>query len=146
MKKMMTLVMMMTIAISAKAFTYAEARNEAMYLTDKMTRELHLMPAQYDAVYDINFEYLRSVNHHSHAYGMNWKHRNHMLRGVLTAHQYDKFLRTEHLYRPVAVHPAPKPGHGPAGPAPKHGPAPKKPAPKAPAPKHGHSNHPAPRR
>ena len=143
MKKMMTLVMMMTIAISAKAFTYAEARNEAMFLTDKMTRELHLMPAQYDAVYDINFEYLRSVNHHSNAFGRNWEYRNHMLRNVLTARQYDKFIRMEHLYRPMAAHPAPKPGHGPAA---KPAPTPRKPDPRTPAPKHGHSNHPTARR
>ena len=143
MKKMMTLVMMMTIAISAKAFTYAEARNEAMFLTDKMTRELHLMPAQYDAVYDINFEYLRSVNHHNNAFGRNWEHRNHMLRNVLTARQYDKFIRMEHLYRPMAAHPAPKPGHGPAA---KPAPTPRKPDPRTPAPKHGHSNHPTARR
>jgi len=143
MKKMMTLVMMMTIAIFAKAFTYAEARNEAMYLTDKMTRELHLMPTQYDAVYDINFEYLRSVNHHSNVFGRSWEHRNHMLRNVLTAHQYDKFLRMEHLYRPMAVRHAPMPGHGPAA-KPAH--APRKPDPRVPAPKHGHSNHPTPRR
>ena len=133
MKKMMTLVMMMTIAISANAFTYAEARNEAMSLTDKMARELRLMPAQYDAVYDINLNYLRSVNPHSSAFGRNWEHRNHMLRNVLTARQYDRFLRMEHLYRPVVAHPAPQHGNGPVA---KH----------ASAPRHGHSNHPAVRR
>ncbi len=36
MKKMMTLVMMMTIAISAAAMPYNTARNEALYLSDKM--------------------------------------------------------------------------------------------------------------
>ena len=133
MKKMMTLVMMMTIAISANAFTYAEARNEALFLTDKMARELRLMPAQYDAVYDINLAYLRSVNPHSNAFGRNWEHRNYMLRNVLTTRQYDRFLRMEHILRPVAARPVPRHGHGPV-------------VRPVPAPRHGHSNHPAIRR
>ena len=36
MKKMMTLAVMMTIAISAAAMTYNEARSEALFLSDKM--------------------------------------------------------------------------------------------------------------
>lgn len=127
MKKMMILSMLMTIAITANALTHTEARHEAKYMTDKMTHELHLMPAQYHAVYDINFDYLRSVNHHSNAYGKSWKHRNRMLRRVLTASQYDRYIHMEHFYRPM-----PKPA-----PMPKPVPMPKRHAPH-------HRHHPAP--
>ncbi len=132
MKKMMTLVMMMTIAISAHAFTYAEARNEAMYLTDKMAHELRLTPAQFDMVYDINLDYLRSVNPHSNAFGSNWVRRNDMLRNVLTMSQYSKYMHTEHFYRPMAAHPT------------VHTmPSPKKPVGHAPTKVNGHNNRPA---
>ena len=54
MKKMMTLVMMMTIAISATAMNYKAARDEALFLSDKMAYELGLTATQYEAVYEIN--------------------------------------------------------------------------------------------
>ena len=62
MKKMIFMAMMMTIAISANAMTYNEARNEALFLTDKMAYELGLNDAQYDAVYNINLDYLMGLN------------------------------------------------------------------------------------
>ena len=69
---MMTLAMMMTIAIRAAAMTYTEARNEALFLSDKMAYELGLSNAQYEAVYEINFDYFYSVNSRSDVNGVYW--------------------------------------------------------------------------
>lgn len=122
MKKMMILSMLMTIAIAANALTHTEARHEAKYMTDKMAHDLHLMSTQYRAVYDINLDYLRSVNHHKNSYGKSWKHRNRMLRRVLTASQYDKYIHMEHFYRPAPPRPVPVPKkHAPRH---RHHPAP----------------------
>ena len=93
MKKMMTLAVMMTIAISAAAMTYNEARSEALFLSDKMAYELDLTEAQYEAVYEINLDDLMSVNSRYDINGPWWDRRNADLRHVLAAWQYDRFLR-----------------------------------------------------
>ena len=62
MKKMLfTLVSMLTIAAAANAMSYEQARNEALFLTDKMAYELNLNDAQYEAAYEINLDYLMGV-------------------------------------------------------------------------------------
>ena len=62
MKKMMILAMMMVMTISATAMSYNAAKNEALFLSDKMAYELNLTAAQYEAVYEINLDYLMSLN------------------------------------------------------------------------------------
>ena len=53
MKKMMiALLAMLTIAASGKAMSYEQARNEALFLTDKMAYELNLTDEQYEAAYE----------------------------------------------------------------------------------------------
>ena len=61
MKKMMILAMMMVMTISANAMSYNAAKNEALFLSDKMAYELNLTAAQYEAVYEINLDYLMSL-------------------------------------------------------------------------------------
>ena len=57
MKKMMiALVAMLTIAATGKAMSYEQARNEALFLTDKMAYELNLNDEQYEAAYEINLD------------------------------------------------------------------------------------------
>ena len=53
MKKLMILAMMMVMTISANAMSYNAAKNEALFLSDKMAYELNLTAAQYEAVYDM---------------------------------------------------------------------------------------------
>ncbi len=101
MKKMMTLVMMMTIAISAAAMPYNTARNEALYLSDKMAYELGLTATQYEAVYEINLDYLLNVDTRADVFGFWWEVRNRDLRLVLSTLQYDRFMASEWFYRPV---------------------------------------------
>ncbi len=101
MKKMMTLVMMMTIAISAAAMPYNTARNEALFLADKMAYELGLTATQYEAVYEINLDYLLNVDTRADVFGFWWEIRNRDLRFVLSTWQYDRFMASEWFYRPV---------------------------------------------
>ena len=46
MKKMMILAMMMVMTISANAMSYNAAKNEALFLSDKMAYEPNLTAAQ----------------------------------------------------------------------------------------------------
>ena len=125
MKKIFTLAMMMAMTITANAMSYTAAKNEALFLSDKMAYELNLTDAQYDAVYEINLDYLMSVNiqsSESHpsllengrvamevgkangrndAYGTWWNRRNTDLKYVLTAWQYEKFMELSYFYRPL---------------------------------------------
>jgi hypothetical protein len=101
MKKMMTLALMMTIAIAANAMDYRTARNEALFLTDKMAYELNLSDAQMDAVYEINLDYLMSVGSRSDIRGTWWSRRNADLRLVLTPRQYTVYASLAHFYSPL---------------------------------------------
>ena len=102
MKKMMILAVMMVMTISANAMSYNAAKNEALFLSDKMAYELNLTAAQYEAVYEINLGYLMSLNGHGDVFGIWWDRRNADLRFVLNSWQYDKYVALSHFYRPVA--------------------------------------------
>ena len=101
MKKIMMMAMMMVMTISAKAMSYNAAKYEALFLSDKMAYELNLTNAQYDDVYEINLDYLMSVNGYNDAYGKWWNRRNNDLKYVLTVHQYEKYLKLNYFYRPL---------------------------------------------
>ena len=104
MKKMMFMAVMMVMTISANAMSYNAAKNEALFLSDKMAYELNLTAAQYEAVYEINLDYLMSLNGHGDVFGIWWDRRNADLRFVLNNWQYDKYMSLAHFYRPVAWH------------------------------------------
>ena len=112
---MMILAMMMVMTISANAarplvacyqrdarMSYNAAKNEALFLSDKMAYELNLTSAQYEAVYEINLDYLMSLNGNGDVFGIWWDRRNADLRYVLNSWQYDKYVALSHFYRPVA--------------------------------------------
>ena len=101
MKKIMMMAMMMVMTISAKAMSYSAAKHEALFLSDKMAYELNLTAAQFDDVYEINLDYLMSVNGYSDAYGKWWNRRNNDLKYVLTAYQYEKYMKLNYFYRPL---------------------------------------------
>ena len=102
MKKILTLAMMMVVAISANAMNYSMAKNEALFLSDKMAYELNLTNAQYDAVYEINLDYLMSVNGRDDVFGVWWNRRNADLKYVLNAWQYEKYMSLSYFYRPLS--------------------------------------------
>jgi len=101
-KRLMILAVMMVMTISANAMSYNAAKHEALFLSDKMAYELNLTAAQYEAVYEINLDYLMSLNGHGDVFGIWWDRRNADLRYVLNSWQYDKYVALSHFYRPVA--------------------------------------------
>jgi len=96
------LAVMVVMTISAKAMSYEEAKDNALFLSDKMAYELELTDDQYEAVYEINLDYIMCLNSPDDLYGTCWDRRNDNLRDVLSAWQYDKYLDIEYFYRPVA--------------------------------------------
>jgi hypothetical protein len=102
--RLITLVMMMAMTIAANAMSYNAAKHEALFLSDKMAHELNLTASQYDAVYEINLDYMMSVNGRKDAYGKWWSRRNTDLQFVLTAYQYNKYVGLSYFYRPLTWH------------------------------------------
>lgn len=102
MKKMiLTLVTMIGMAFPAQAMTYTQARNEALFLTDKMAYELALSNDQYEVVYEINFDYFYSLVGQTDLYGIGWQRRDSDLKYVLTVAQYERMIARDYFYRPV---------------------------------------------
>lgn len=92
---------LIVMTISANAMSYTQAREEALFLSDKMAYELNLTAAQYDAVYEINLDYIMSVDDYSDVFGVWWDRRNSDLRYALSTYQYEKYLRMSYFYRPM---------------------------------------------
>ena len=91
----------MVLTISANAMSYEDVKDEAYFLTDKMAYELSLTDEQYEAVYEINLDYLLCLNKADDLFGVYWERRNADLRLVLSDWQYEKYLTIEYFYRPV---------------------------------------------
>ncbi|MBP5338530.1 MAG: hypothetical protein J6Z14_04395 [Prevotella sp.] len=102
MKKMMFMAMMTVMTVTTNAMSYTAVKNEALFLSDKMAYELNLTDAQYDAVYEINLDYLMSVNGRNDVLGPRWDRRNADLMYVLTAYQYNKYVGLTYFYRPLS--------------------------------------------
>ena len=62
----------LTFAASANAMSYSQAREQALFLTNKMAYELNLNEEQYDAAYEINLDYLMSIDTYDDLYGAYW--------------------------------------------------------------------------
>lgn len=92
---------MMITTVTLQAMTYTQARQEALFLTDKMAYELGLYESQYDAVYEINLDYLMALSSKNDLYSSAWTRRNLDLSYVLTAAQYNAFIGADYFYRPV---------------------------------------------
>ena len=100
-KHLMILAVMMVMTIPANAMSYNAAKHEALFLSDKMAYALNLTAVQYEAVYEINLDYLMSLNGHGDVFGIWWDRRNADLRFVLNSWQFDKYVTLNHFYRPV---------------------------------------------
>ncbi len=90
------------MATSANAMSYEQARQQALFLTDKMAYELNLTDDQYEAAYEINLDYLMSVNTYNDLYGDYWRYRNLDLSYVLLDWQYRAFCDAAYFYRPLS--------------------------------------------
>ena len=102
MKKMFfALMTMLTLSVTASAMSYEQARNEALFLTDKMAYELNLTDEQYEAAYEINLDYLMGVTGRSDVFGTYWERRNLDLSYVLLDWQWSAFIAATYFYRPL---------------------------------------------
>ena len=102
MKKLIfALVALLTMTVSANAMSYEQARQQALFLTDKMAYELNLTDEQYEAAYEINLDYLMGVNTYDDLYGAYWRQRNLDLSYILLDWQYRSYLDALYFYRPL---------------------------------------------
>ncbi|MBE6330939.1 MAG: hypothetical protein E7070_01330 [Bacteroidales bacterium] len=113
MKKIMLSLTLALVGISQMlALSTSAIRNHARFLSDRMAYELDLSAAQYDDVYEINFDFLYSVNRIMDDVVFGYRDaieqyytlldiRNEDLNYVLTSRQYRDFLAAEYFYRPV---------------------------------------------
>ena len=95
------LMMMLTATVSANAMSYEQARNEALFLTDKMAYELNLTDEQYEACYEINLDYLMGVTGRDDVFGTYWERRNLDLSYILLDWQWNAFIAATYFYRPL---------------------------------------------
>lgn len=100
-KYIMTIMAMITIALSASGMSFSQAQREALFLTDKMAYELNLTDEQYDAAYEINLDYLMSVSTVDDLYGIYWTRRNLDMGYILLDWQLDAFRAASYFYRPL---------------------------------------------
>jgi len=100
-KFMFTLITLLTLTTSAQAMSYYAAREQALFLTDKMAYELNLTPEQYEAAYEVNLDYLMSVATIDDLYGPYWLRRNTDLQFILFDWQYRLYLDALYFFRPL---------------------------------------------
>ena len=93
--------LLLTVALSTMAMSYEQARERALFLTDKMAYELNLNDEQYEAAYEVNLDYLMSINTYDDLYGTYWTRRNMDLSYILFDWQYDAFCTAAYFYRPL---------------------------------------------
>ncbi len=111
--------MFVTLAVAAAAITQASAamtlesiRENARFLTDRMAYELELTPEQIEDCYEINYDFIASINpimddvvygntvQTDHYYDF-LNYRNEDLRYIMNRGQYLRFMALDYFYRPV---------------------------------------------
>ena len=101
-KFIIALVAMFTITFTtASAMSYEQARQQALFLADKMAYELNLTDDQYEAAYEVNLDYLMGINNYDDLYGVYWRQRNLDLSYILLDWQYRAFCDATYFYRPL---------------------------------------------
>lgn len=103
MKKLFfTTILSICSVLSLSAMSYEVACEQARFLTDKMAYELNLNSQQYEYCYEINLDYLMSVETADDAYGAYLSYRNADLRHILYDWQYTAFAAVDYFLRPLA--------------------------------------------
>ena len=101
-KFIIALVAMFTMTFTtASAMSYEQARQQALFLTDKMAYELNLTDDQYEAAYEVNLDYLMGINTYDDLYGVYWRQSNLDLSYILLDWQYRAFCDATYFYRPL---------------------------------------------
>ena len=97
----LSMALLLTVALSTMAMSYEQARDRALFLTDKMAYELNLNDEQYEAAYEVNLDYLMSISTYDDLYGTYWTRRNMDLSYILFDWQYTAFCSAAYFYRPL---------------------------------------------
>lgn len=100
--------------LCSATMTNSRLRRETRFLTDKMAYELNLTRAQYNDVYEINYDFIDNVRFlmNDVLMGYEWALddyyryldlRNDDLRWVLSSYQYHTFMGADYFFRPIYV-------------------------------------------
>ena len=100
-RRLYTLVLTVSLALGLNAMPYSVAREQALYLTDKMAYELRLNSWQYEQVYQTNLDYFLSIDSEPQAYGAYWTYRNDDLYYILQDAQYRLYSTIDYFLRPI---------------------------------------------
>ena len=100
-RRLYTLVLTVSLALGLSAMPYSVAREQALYLTDKMAYELRLNSWQYEQVYQTNLDYFLSIDNAPQAYGAYWTYRNDDLYYILQDAQYRLYSTIDYFLRPI---------------------------------------------
>ncbi len=100
-RRLYTLVLTVSLALGLSAMPYSVAREQALYLTDKMAYELRLNSWQYEQVYQTNLDYFLSIDNEPQAYGAYWTYRNDDLYYILQDAQYRLYSTIDYFLRPI---------------------------------------------
>ncbi|MCM1078779.1 MAG: hypothetical protein NC344_03975 [Bacteroidales bacterium] len=100
-KILLSLAIMVSAIMTASAMSYEQAREQALFLTDKMAYELDLTESQYEAAFEVNLDYLMSITTADDVYSEYWRRRNLDLSYILLDWQYRTFCGLEYFYRPI---------------------------------------------
>lgn len=103
MKRMILSLMLVVSVVNVFAMTKSRARQEAWFLTDKMAYELLLTEGQIEDVYEINYDYFRSLASYNRVYTLEANRRMDYLAYVLTPWQWRKFQTILDFVNPVKV-------------------------------------------
>ena len=101
--KITLMVTMMVMAISAAAMPFSDARDNALFLSDKMAYELNLTESQYEATFEINLDYLLNIDDESDVFGYAWTIRERDMKQVLSEWQYANYEAREYFSRPFSL-------------------------------------------
>lgn len=110
----MLFAVIMSTAVCHAAMSNSKVRKETRFLTDKMAYELNLNTAQYNDVYEINYDFISGVRYlmddvlRSEEWALNRYYdyldiRNDDLRWVLSRRQYSRFMQAAYFFRPIYV-------------------------------------------
>ncbi len=88
-------------ACALNAMDYETARDQAYYLTDKMAYELNLNDDQYNDAFEINLDYLLSLNDESDIDAAYLEYRNADLHYILYDWQWAAFIAADYFLHPV---------------------------------------------
>lgn len=100
-KVLFALVAFFATTLGANAMSFEQAREQALFLTDKMAYELNLTDDQYEAAYEVNLDYLLGINSEADLYGVYWTNRNLDMSYILAEWQYRAFCDALYFYRPL---------------------------------------------